>query len=118
MLASGMPIHPDFKRATNKVLEEYCRKKTSATGGRIEVKFSWRGASVTLAERKPWVLEPSGWIEIAVAQFRYSSPDAEWTLYWADRNSRWHPYDDLSSAPDLGTLLAEVDEDPTGIFWG
>lgn len=116
MLASDMLIHPDLKRATNKVLEDYCRNKTLAMGGRIDVKFSWRGASVTLAERKPWVLEPSGWVEIAVAQFRYA--DAGWKLHWADQNSRWHPYDDLSSAPNLGTLLAEVDQDPTGIFWG
>jgi hypothetical protein len=39
------------------------------------------------------------------------------TLYWADRNSRWHRYHDI----DPGTadqLLDEINEDPTSIFWG
>lgn len=43
MLAARMAIHPDLKRATNKVLEDDCRNKPSAMGGRIEVKFSKTG---------------------------------------------------------------------------
>jgi hypothetical protein len=36
----------------------------------------------------------------------------------ADRNSRWFLYDDVAPSRDVGPLLAEIDEDPTGIFWG
>lgn len=41
-----------------------------------------------------------------------------WTLYWADRNSRWHRYDDLEATPHLDELITEIDEDPTCIFFG
>ena len=35
-------------------------------------------------------------------------PDSLWTLYWADRNSRWHPYDDLEPTGDLDAVLREI----------
>jgi len=41
-----------------------------------------------------------------------------WRLYWADRNSRWHEYVEAGPTYELEDLLREVDEDPTGIFWG
>jgi hypothetical protein len=40
-----------------------------------------------------------------------------WTLYYADRNSKWHRYD-IEPSADFDDLLREVDEDPTAIFWG
>ncbi|MBI4321484.1 MAG: DUF3024 domain-containing protein [Chloroflexi bacterium] len=39
-------------------------------------------------------------------------------LYWADRNGRWHLYDDREPSRDLADLLIEVNADPTGIFFG
>lgn len=47
------------------------------------------------------------------AQLRYDPASHDWTLYWADRNSRWHRYDDID--PDL---LNEINDDPTCVFWG
>lgn len=41
-----------------------------------------------------------------------------WTLYYADRNSKWHLYYEIEPSADFDDLLREVDEDPTGIFWG
>lgn len=42
----------------------------------------------------------------------------EWTLYWPDRNSRFHRYDLAQPTTDVVALLDEVDRDPTSIFWG
>lgn len=53
-----------------------------------------------------------------IAQFRYDVGSDRWTLYWPDRNSRWHLDDNVDPSPDIATLLAEVDRDPTGIYWG
>jgi len=39
-------------------------------------------------------------------------------LYWADRNERWHRYRDLDPSENVSTLLDEIDEDPTCIFFG
>jgi len=53
-----------------------------------------------------------------MAQFRYYEPKKRWILYCADRNSRWHLYDEAEPAAAIQTLLEEVTRDPTGIFWG
>jgi hypothetical protein len=38
--------------------------------------------------------------------------------YWRDRNSKFHRFPPIPSSPRIVELLAEVDADRTGIFWG
>ena len=40
------------------------------------------------------------------------------TLYWRDRNLRFHRYDQLEPSPDISDLLREIERDPIAIFWG
>ena len=43
----------------------------------------------------------------------------EWLyMYCSDSNGRWWLSDDADPASDVGPLLAAIDEDATGIFWG
>ena len=42
----------------------------------------------------------------------------EWTLFWRDRNHRWHRYKYTAPTTEIARLLEEIDRDPTGIFWG
>lgn len=69
--------------------------------------------------RPPW-REDFGpeWSRTPIARFRYTQSRREWALYWADRHSRFHRYERVDPTPNVETLLAEVDADPTGIFWG
>jgi hypothetical protein len=39
-------------------------------------------------------------------------------LYSRDRNLKFHLYDLLPATANVDALLAEVDADPTAIFWG
>jgi hypothetical protein len=52
-----------------------------------------------------------------MAQLRYSADTHQWHLYWADRNGRWHRYDDLAPGA-VDQALNEIEADPTCIFWG
>ena len=53
-----------------------------------------------------------------MAQLRYQRQHPHhWSLYWADRNGRWHRYDDLEPGP-VDKVLNEIEADPTCIFWG
>ena len=53
-----------------------------------------------------------------VAQLRYDAPSGRWTLYCCDRNGRWWSYGNIGPSVSVDPLLAEIDADPTGIFWG
>jgi hypothetical protein len=114
-----MGLPPFTKRLVEKKLQDYCAQKVPEHArNQLRVGFKIRGNSVTLFEERPAFPDPSQWVDIVVAQFRYNPSCREWTLYCADRNSRWHEYDDLEANKDFDVLLREVEEDPTGIFWG
>lgn len=39
-------------------------------------------------------------------------------LYWRDRNSRWHKDEGLAPVKNVDRILAQLDHDPTSIYWG
>lgn len=111
-----MPAIPDVDLAR---IRRFCDRSVPAhLRDEARVEADVRGKSVTIFDcRAPSHPDVTDWSRVLVAQLRYEPASDTWTLYWADRNSRWHRYDDI----DPGTadeLLNEVNEDPTGIFWG
>ncbi|GLY20428.1 DUF3024 domain-containing protein [Micromonospora sp. NBRC 101691] len=69
--------------------------------------------------RSPWNGDPGAeWTRLPVARFHYTRSTDTWTLYYRGRNLRFHRYDPAPPSADIGSLLAEVDRDPTAIFWG
>jgi hypothetical protein len=48
---------------------------------------------------------------------KFDVTNDEWTLYWSDRNGRWHLFD-LIAPGSIDEILDEVERDQTNIFWG
>ena len=111
-----MPSPPDIDLAK---IRKYCEGRVPAElrdEARIDVTV--RGSVVTVSDcRPPWYEGLTEWSKVPVAQFRYRAADHTWALHWADRNGRWHSYDDIGPGR-VDDLLAELNADPTGIFWG
>ena len=86
----------------------------------IRVEHRVRGRTVTIVERRPpWDSDlPRGWTEMPQARMKYDEKTHGWTLYWFDRNSKAHRYDLLEPDQPIERILAEYDQDPTGIFKG
>ncbi|WUJ74675.1 DUF3024 domain-containing protein [Kribbella soli] len=85
---------------------------------RVECELAQRHLTV-VERRPPWHenLGP-GWTTSAIARLRYNATDKSWTLYWSDQHQRFHLYDQLAPSRSIDDLLAEIDRDPTSIFWG
>ena len=69
---------------------------------------------LTVVERRaPW-REDFGpeWTAFPIARLHYTAADKSWTLYWRDRNLRFHRYKPLAPSQRLQALLAELDRDP------
>ena len=75
---------------------------------------------LTIVEcRPPWRADLGpGWTRFPIARLRYTQATRLWSLYWRDRNLKFHKYDRLPPSASIEDLLAEVDRDPTAIFWG
>ena len=76
---------------------------------------------LTIVERRPPGRQDAAsteWTQFPIARLRYTQATRTWTLYWRDRNLRFHLYDHLKPSPGIGDLLDEIDRDPTAIFWG
>jgi hypothetical protein len=100
-------------------IRKFCEERTPPEyRDEMRVEADVRGRSVTIVDcRSPWTPELVDWTRQPLAQLRYDSESALWSLFWADRNSRWHRYDDLDPG-SVGDLLNEIAADPMCIFWG
>ncbi len=85
---------------------------------RLECEIGAR--DLTIVERRaPWRDDPGAdWTTLPVARLRYVKTAKTWTLYWRDRNLKFHRYDQLPPSTHIDDLLAEIDRDPSGAFWG
>ena len=69
--------------------------------------------------RPLWRADRDGqWTRLPIARLRYTKTTGMWSLYWRDRNLRFHIYDCVSPTANIAQLLDEVNRDPTAIFWG
>ena len=115
-----MPLPALVKTLVEKKVGEYCKRKVPAhVLDQVNVSYKIRGNTVTIFEnRAPWRHEWKEWTSMPVAQIRYDNNTGKWTLYYADRNDKWHDYIGKNPTKNIDKILQEIDEDPTGIFWG
>lgn len=76
---------------------------------------------LTIVERRAPYTERFGpeWTAFPIARLRYTKTKGTWSLYWRDRNLCFHSYGErFAPTSDIEAVLAEVERDPTSIFWG
>jgi hypothetical protein len=110
----------DIQRADiHRRLSEYCQPHP-----RPEVRRQLRHGftiglhDVVLFEERPGFYRSKEWTRQDVARFRWFNSRREWQLYCQFRDLKWRLYEPRPWAKRFETLLAEVEADPTGIFWG
>jgi len=114
-----MPMSETVKHHADLLLIAFCELRVpQEVRDQVKMSHEFRANTVTLFEDRPRWNKPSEWVHMPIAQFRFDTKSGRWTLYCADRNSRWHLYELVSPTSNLGVLIREVDKDPTGIFFG
>lgn len=103
----------------DKLLNAYCDNKIPAhLRDQIRIEYRIRGNEVSLFESRSHLQGSGEWISTKVACFKKDVQSQTWHLFWADRNSQWQPYAPLPCHRDIEKLLQEVENNPTGAFWG
>jgi hypothetical protein len=113
-------IPESVKMGALEQVEAFCERVPPEHRNELRIEYTVRGNAITIVERRPPWLPELGpeWTSMKIAQLRYDPDSSTWSLYCRDRNERWFPYFDIDPSRDVDALLAEIDEDPTGIFWG
>jgi hypothetical protein len=102
-----------------KIFPEYCEKRVPAhLSSEIKIEYQIRGDELTLYESRPVWDDHAKWISGKVARFKKDPQTETWYLYWADANGRWIEYSLLPCHRDIAKLLAEVEKNGNGAFWG
>ena len=114
-----MALPPLTHQFTNKLLTEFCLKRTPPEiQANVRVGFEIRGNRITISEHRPYFMDATEpWTNSRIAVLVYDDANRAWDLFAFNRNSCRMPYD-VEPTRDLAVLIAEIDADPTGIFWG
>jgi death on curing protein len=97
------------------LIKAYCDDKSpDHIRDQVRIEATVRGRTVTILQHELFI---DDWLDLMVARLKYDPEARNWSLYWPDRNSRFHRYEDLAPG-SVDTLLDEIERDPTGIFWG
>jgi hypothetical protein len=102
-------------------VERFCEERVPEDArAQMRLEASARGAKITIIEcHVPWNQElVEDWTNQPIAELRYDGTTATWSLYWPRATGRWHRYEGVEAASDVAPLLAEIDADPDGVFWG
>jgi hypothetical protein len=102
-------------------LGEYCINKVPAhVRDQVRLTFSVLGNIVTLFEERPVIKPLDKRTKLPLAQFRLSVVDHLWRLYCASqkRQEGWVIYPGAKPTKEFEKLLAALDQDRTGVFWG
>jgi hypothetical protein len=108
----------DLKRI-DRTVGDFCRRK-SPPKLRDQVRIEYRVTrhEVLIYETRPAFRDPSHWTENGVAKLRFVRTAGEWRLFWQRASLKWQSYEPLASSRDINDLLAEIERDPHGCFFG
>ena len=109
-----MALHEEELDHVKMILKEFCQKRTDDS---VKIEFHVRGNRATLVESRPLFIDPTLLNCVNVAQFEFNPGLQIWTLYWYDQKNRRQPYPTGRNRDTIEKLVAEVEIDPTGIFW-
>jgi hypothetical protein len=56
--------------------------------------------------------------QFPIARLHHTKTTGLWTLYWRDRNLKFHRYQPLDPSPRVRELLDYLDKHADPIFWG
>jgi hypothetical protein len=76
------------------------------------------GHAVSIYEQRPPWRGSGPWTSHGIARFRFSRAGGRWTLFWMRQDLKWHCYVPQPPSVDLASLVAVVEADEYGAFFG
>lgn len=100
-------------------IERWCREQVPAhLWDQVRVESEVAARHVTIIETRPFYTGEGDWTKSPIARLRYTASTGEWSIYWRDRNSKFHEYDRKAPSKNVQELLDYIASHEDPIFWG
>ena len=100
-------------------LDRYCAPDPRPeVRSQLRLGYEFGPSDVVLFEERPDFRNPAEWLRHDIAKFRWVARRKQWELFCQFRDLKWRGYEPHPTAATFEELLAEVEADPTCIFWG
>jgi hypothetical protein len=83
---------------------------------RVEAEIADR--HVTIVEKRPPWDGDGDWMRVPIARLRYTKATGQWSIYWRDRNMKFHEYARKRPTKNVQSLLDYIGSHEDPIFWG
>jgi hypothetical protein len=114
-----MALPEAIRRQVEAKLDRYCERRAPAeVRNKVRLVVEFQGDAVAIREERPSIGLPGAWVETKIARARFDPAARRWTLQCADARGQWRPYGGFGATASFDALLAEIDRDPRGVFWG
>lgn len=105
--------------AIDDLVGAFCRRITRPElRDQLEFAMDIEAHAVTIQEVRPGFRNLTKKTRHGVARFRYVRRRNEWRLYWMRQDLKWHVYDPAEATSELADLVAIVEADEYGCFFG
>jgi len=96
-----------------------CNIKTpESIRDKLRYEYEIGNQDVIIYEIRPRWNKPDEQTRMPCAKLKFIRSRNIWKLFWHRSDMKWHAYDPLKSSRDLAELIAEIDTDPNGCFFG
>jgi hypothetical protein len=85
---------------------------------KLDMRADINNNEVIIRTLRPYFMDANQIIESPFARAKWVGTRKVWRLYWMRSDLKWHAYQPFPEAATLGEVLAEVDRDPHGCFFG
>lgn len=101
-------------------IEEWCDQRVpDSAKDRIRIEHDVTNRHVDILEcHPPFSPKFTEWSRHPVARLRYTTRTGLWSIYWRDRNLKFHHYPDFQPTSNVREVLAFLDTTDDPIFWG
>lgn len=108
------------QKRIDQVVGAFIAKRRPPVHVRPEVDLAYRltNQSVEIFEIRPVWRGNGETHELPKAKLTFVKTQKIWKLFWQRQDLKWHGYEPMPQARHLEQLVAEVDADPYGCFWG
>jgi len=115
-----MPLPPAQLQACLQAIGAFIEKRRPPVHIRpkLDIRADINGSEVVIYHLRPHFENAHEILELPFAKAKWIDSHQVWRLFWMRASGKWNAYQPFPQTKTIEAILAEVDRDPHGCFFG